>query len=289
MGTTLSTDLVVPEILAEAIQAEFAGMNLLLGSGAAVISNTLPGTVKGGKEVTVPYFEALGEMEDVPEGDALTPATLTMTDEKAVVQHSGKAVELTYWAQLAAEYADPYAEVARQFRVLTERRVDKALMDAAMASLPLEYTLDVYNSGTPKTLGYDVIVDARTKWGDEQEGIVLLGVHSKVYGDLLKEKGVDYQPLLSFASDAQIARAAGIAVKVSDKNAKSGDTPPKYTSMIVKRAALAFWYQGVPRVRVGFDPLADTDVIAIHMYWAAHRYKRVSGGTKPGVIKIITN
>jgi len=291
MGTTLSTDLVVPEILTEAIQAEFAGMRLLAGTGAAVISGTLPANIKGGKTVTVPYFNALGEMEDIDtEGDALTPEVLSMSEETAVTRHSGKAVELTMWAQLAAQYADPYAEVARQFRELVERRVDKALLDAAMASLPSDYIHDVYNSGSPVTLGYDQMVDARLKWGDEQNDIVLLGTHSKVYGDLLKFKDTTNRPLLTDPADGSVTRFAGVPVTVSDKNAKSTDTPPKYTSIIAKRAALAFWYQGTPRVRVGFDPLADTDVVAIHMYWAAHRYKRIRGaGTKPGIVKIVTN
>lgn len=290
MATTTRPDLIVPEILTEAIQAAFAGMPILLGSGAASISATLPGSVRGGDTIKVPYFNTLGEMEDIAnEGDALTPEKISMTSETATVMHSGKAVELTYWSQLAAEYADPYAEVARQFREITERRVDKALMDAAFASLPSDYIHDVYNSGTPVKLGYDRIVDARLKWGDEQDGIVLLGTHSKVYGDLLKEKDGESKPLMTFANDAQIARAAGIPVKVSDKNAVSSDSPPKYTSIVAKRGALAFWYQGAPRVRVGFDPLADTDVIAIHMYFVAYRYKRIQGGSKPGIVKIITN
>lgn len=290
MGTTLSTDLVVPEILSEAIQAEFAGMQLLLGSGAAVVSSTLPGGVKGGKTIAVPYFDALGDMEDVPEGDALTPETLTMSEETAVVVHSGKAVELSYWAQLASEFANPYAEVARQFKELVLRRVDRALLDAAFVGLPAAYILDLYNNSVPVTLDYNVLVDARLKWGDEQNDIALLGVHSKVYGDLLKSKDTQGHPLLTTPLDSNIPKVAGIPVKVSDKNSKSSDTPPKYTSIIAKRASLAFWYQSEPRILLAQDPLADTNLIAIHMYWVAHRYKRIRGaGTGPGVVKIITN
>lgn len=290
MPTTLRTDLVDVQVLIDAIQAEFAGMSLLLNSGAAVMSNTLPGDKKGGDSVIVPYFEALGEMEDVPEGDALTPEKLSMTQEEAFVVHSGKAVELSYWSRLAAEFTDPYAEVARQFRTLVERRVDKALLDVAMASLPVGNIHDVYNSGTPVKLGYDVCVDAKTKFGDEQDNIVMLGVHSKVLGDLLKERdGSTGQPLVRF-SDAGVGFAGGMTVKTSDKNAVSSDSPPKYTSIIAKRSSLAFWYQGTPRVVTGYDPLADTDVLAIHMYWVAHRYKRIRGaGTKTGIVKIITN
>ena len=213
-----------------------------------------------------------------------------MSEETTTVRHSGKAVDVTYWAQIAAEYADPYAEVARQFRVMVQRRVDKALLDAAYAALPAAYIHSVYNATTAKTLGYDVVVDAAQKWGDEQDGVVLLGVHSKVYGDLQKEKDLQQRPLLTFPPDGAVPRVAGMPVKVSDKNTKSADVPPKYTSILCKRSALAFWFQGTPRILTGQDILADTNVAAIHMYWAAHRYKRIPGlGTHPGVIQIITN
>lgn len=293
MGTTQSSDLVVPEILVAAIQAEFAGMNLFNGSGVAVMSNTMPGNVKGGSAIKVPYFNALGEMEDIAnEGDALTPEALSMDSETAVVRHSGKAIEITQWAQLQAEYADPYAEAARQFRIITERRVEKALLEAAYASLPNAYVLDVYNSGAPVKLDYPTLIDARTKWGDEQDDIVLLGVHSKTFSDLQKLNiggAADTRPLLTDAGTARLFTAAGVPVKVSDKNSVSSDSPPKYTSFLAKRAALAFWFQGTPKVYTAKDPLADTDIIAIHMYWAAHRYKRIAGSTKPGIVKIVHN
>lgn len=293
MGTTTSSDLVIPEILVAAIQAEFAGMNMFGGSGVAVMSNTMPGNVKGGNTIKIPYFNAMGEMEDIAnEGDALTPEALSMDSEQSIVRHSGKAIEITQWAQLQAEYADPYAEAARQFRIITERRVEKALLDAAFASLPAGYIHDVYNSGTPVKLDYATLIDARTKWGDEQDDIALLSVHSKVYGDLQKLNiggTTDIRPLLTDAGTARIFSAAGVPVKVSDKNAVSSDTPPKYTSLLAKRASLAFWYQGTPKVYTAKDPLADTDIIAIHMYWAAHRYKRIAGSTKTGVVKIVHN
>jgi hypothetical protein len=290
MGTTKTSDLVIPQLLADAVQAEFAKVNLLSGSGAAVVSNTLPGNVKGGTTVTVPYFTAMGEAEDVAEGDALTPETLSQTSETATVIHSGKAIELTKWAELAAQYADPYAEAARQFVELMARRADQGLITAAFASLSSDYISDVYNSGTPVKLGYDQIADGRILWGDEQDDIALLGVHSKVYGDLLKAKTTVGAPIFTDPNGGKVLQAVGCQVKTSDKMSKSTDTPPKYTSIIVKRNALALWYQQTPSVRVGYDPLADTDVVAIHMYWVAYRYKHMLGaGSKPGVIKIITN
>src|SRR5437879_6944190 len=137
------SDLIIPELLTEAIQGQYAGMVALWGRGAAVISGSMPvhapsGTkIRGGDRITVPYFGTIGELDDVTsESDALTPTALAMTSEQESVNHSGKAIEISSWAQLAAQYADPYGEMARQFMITLARRGDKALLDAALGVGP---------------------------------------------------------------------------------------------------------------------------------------------------------
>jgi HK97 family phage major capsid protein len=289
MATTKRSDLIIPELLQDAIQAEFAGRTILAGSAAAVINSTLPKGAKGGETITVPYFNSLGEMEDMPnEGDALTPVKLTMSSEESTVRHSGKAVELTHWAQLAASYADPYGESARQFRIMVERRVDLALLDQAVAALPSDYIYDHSGVGDGK-ITYDAMVDAQTKWGDELENIVFMAVHSKVYGDLRKLKTLDGVPLLTSATASDVTRFAGVPIRVSDKNTVIPGSPNKYISLLFKANSVVFWYNDVPRVLTDQDILADTDVLAIHMYYVTHRYLRQPGSTKPGVVKLITH
>jgi len=282
------SNLIIPEILQEAVRGEFAGVVALLNSGAAAVSPTLPESARGGDVLKVPYFGTIGEYEDVAEATALTPADLVMSTDTATVQHSGKAIEITQWAQLAAAYADPYAELARQLRVGFERRMDRALIDAANTT---NLVHDVYSATTPRTLNWDVMVDARLRFGDEQEDIALLVVHSKVLGDLLKLKDNDGRPLLVNDLQAQdrIARFAGVPVKVSDRLAPESTNPPKYTSLLIKRNALALWYNGSPEVQADRDILRDTQVAAVHVYWIAHRYSRMPGSTRTGVVKITHN
>ena len=55
------------------------------------------------------------ELDDLAEGNALTPVKLSETSETATVTHSGKAGEITNWAQMTAMYADPYAEYAKLY------------------------------------------------------------------------------------------------------------------------------------------------------------------------------
>ena len=288
MPVTVRSNLIIPEILQEAVRGEFAGVVALLNSGAAAVSPTLPESARGGDVLKVPYFGTIGEYEDVAEATPLTPANLVMSTDTATVQHSGKAIEITQWAQLAAAYADPYAELARQLRVGFERRMDRALIDAANTT---NLVHDVYSATTPRTLNWDVMVDARLRFGDEQEDIALLVVHSKVLGDLLKLKDNDGRPLLVNDLQAQdrIARFAGVPVKVSDRLAPEPVNPPKYTSLLIKRNALALWYNGSPEVQADRDILRDTQVAAVHVYWIAHRYSRMPGSTRTGVVKITHN
>lgn len=62
------------------------------------------------------------------------------------------------------------------------------------------------------------------------------------------------------------------------------------TALIVKPGALAFWYSAA---NMGLETdkliLAHTDLAAMHLYGAAHMYRRVSGGTLPGVVAIKHN
>lgn len=290
MAFTTRANLVIPELLIEAVQGEFAGATALYGSSAAKIFMTLPGDKKGGDVVKVPYFGILGDAEDITnEGDALTPEAISSDAETASVIHTGKAFSITQWAEMAA-WGDPYAEASRQIVELVKRRWDKALIDVAVASLDSSYINDV--TSTPgTTISYDAVIDTRMKWGDQQERIRLMTVHSKVFGDMMKLKDTTGRPMLTLESDGpegfQPARFGGIPVVVSDKCKTSG-SPVKYETTIFKEGALVIWGNGTPSVKTGEDILADADVVAIHHYFASHRYRRVPGSTKPGVAKLVT-
>jgi HK97 family phage major capsid protein len=291
MPTTVRSDIVVPELLEQAIEGAFLGRTLLFGTGAVVRSNTLPGNKKGGDTVTIPYFSTLGDAETLAEGDALTPEKITESKETNVVIRIGKAFETTMWAQWAAA-GDPYKEASRQIDIIIARAQDQALIDRATAALPTAYVWDI--TGTPgATLNFDVITDAAGIWGDQQDDVVLLGVHSKVFRDLRKLKDSTGRPLLVDPefSPLPLGRPApatiwGIPIVVSDKCKVISGTPNQYESLLIKRSALALWEMQAPVVKTGDDILAHTEILAVHHYFATHRYLRVQGSTHPGVIKI---
>lgn len=292
---TTSDDLPIPEVLAEAVQGAFSGMTALSGSEAAVVNLSLPST-KGGDKMKVPYFGTIGEMEDVgTEGDALGTTSLSSTVEESVVQHSGKGVSVTDWALLAASFSDPYAEIARQIRESADRRIDKGLVDAAQAAgLPAAQDLDVFvpaGGGAARTLDWDLIVDGRMSFGDENDGVALMVIHSKVQGDLLKLKDSTGKPLLiDMNNDGQVMRVNGIRVKVSDRlTVDTTDARSKYTTLLLQKGAIIAWVNGKPVVLPDVNAAANTRSVYTHVYHVEHRYKRLRGMSRGGVTRLRHN
>lgn len=314
MATAKRSDMIVPEVLAEAVRGEFSGVNALYGTGAAFVTGQGWPDARGGDTVKVPYFGNIGEMEDLASDEggagavpALTPAKLDMSSESASVQHSGKAIEMTRWAQLAAMYADPYGEAARQLRISFERRIDKALLtEAATTTLSKNIFDDTVTTGNAAgRLTWQTLLGAKFLWGDEIDDIALVVMHSNTIFDLLMTQeedgsGATNKALYEAAMNGEIIRAPGVGapIKVSDRatleaagGAGGNTNNDRYTTLLVKRNALALWFSGGEAldIQTDRDILSDTDVAALHTYYVAHLYSRMPGGNHEGVAKILHN
>lgn len=284
MPVTTRSNLVVPEILADAVAAGWPDRIALLGTGAAVESATLPESSRGGDTIKVPLFGSIGEFEDVAEGAPLTPASLAMSSETSVVQRAGKAVEMTAWAQMAAMYADPYAEASRQIIEGARRKFDSALVTKAGATGTGQIEVD----RSTATISYDALVDALQAWGDESQDVAAVVMHSKVLGDVRKIKDANNLPLFTDAQQGGLPSVLGLPLIVSDRAPVITGAPTKYVTLLIKRGALALWYNRVPTIETDRDILADTNILAANIYYVAHRYSRLPNSTKAGVVRLIT-
>jgi HK97 family phage major capsid protein len=284
MAVTTRSDLIIPEILADAVRAAWPDRVALKGTPAVVESPTLPGGVRGGDTVRIPYFNAIGEFDDVAEGVALTPVNITMTSQTATVRRAGKAVEMTTWAELSARYADPYAELARQLVEGATRMFDSALIAAANATGIGQTTVD----RSTGTITYDAIVDALDTFGDAQVDVAAVVVHSKVLGDLRRTRDANGLPLFVDAQQGGLPKVLGLPLIVSDRAPVITGTPTRYVTLFVLRGGLALWYNGEPKIEFDRDILTDSDVMAVNIYYVAHRYDRVLEHTKPPVVRLIT-
>lgn len=397
MAKTTKNDVFLPEVFNDAVAYAFAQKTVFMDSPLAQMNAVVTdGSFDGGadaigNEIKIPYFGALGDFEEnVPDGTPATPKKLGQTLELATVTRDTLAFEVTRWARNAMG-GDPYKEAANQVAQAARRQMDKRLIAAAVATGGL--VKDVYNAGTPAYLTYDLLVDAKMMFGDEQEDVVGMMVHSKALADLYKLKDSVGRPLLTDPRDGELPRFLGLPVGVSDRLpltgssmgtvTSTGTSPPVVTlagtpnaghelriiistggssngtakfkfstdggtnysaeitipngggaialtdtaqdslvgvngatgitatfangtynvdnvytakaalkarSLVVKRNALAFWYnRAALALQTDRDILADTSLAAVHLYGAAHRYRRVPGGTKPGIVTIAHN
>lgn len=276
----------VPEVLADAIEAGFPGMTALYGTRAAIINTAMPyGVDHLDNKVKIPYFDLIGEMEDVdPDGGELSPAELTSAREEAPVKHSGKGIEFTRWAQLNP--LNPYAEGARQIVVATQRRADKALIDAALDTTGWsDYTVDE----STKYITYDIITEGMAKLGDEglSERPVAMIAHSRVVKDMYQVKDSTGRPMLVEGGPGGLMVIAplGIAVIPSDRIPVNLNTQIT-TSVLVWENSLVFWLNGSPSIRREENARKDSDGEYVHIYHATHRYKRRRQMSQPGVVHL---
>lgn len=248
MTRTISTDVFDPEILTDAVLGVFNQKTAFMGSalaasGAVVVSGSMPqgGVSAIGQSIKVPYFGVIGSFAQNNESSsgnfmsAITPNAIKQTSETATITRDSLAFEVTTWAQANAlvnpVVGDPYQEAARQILVAAERAMDSRIITAASASGV--YVKDVYSSTVPKTLDWDTVVQAKfSGWGDEQDDIVGILMHSHVHKDLQLLKDGIGRPLLvdSELNGGPIQTFNGIPVVVSDRVPITGSTMGSVTS-----------------------------------------------------------
>lgn len=218
-----------PEILSDAVQAAWPNLMALRNTGAAIVNTSMPwGGEKLGEVVKVPYFDSMGEFEDVADGEELSLARLAQSVEEARVERSGKAFELTHWGASGA--GDPYEEGARQLIEGAQRRIDSGLISEAL-------TTPLVKTDASGTFSYDLMVDGLGLFGDSLDDVALLAVSVKTLGDLYKMKDDVGRPLLTDPVGGGLRQFLGVPVMVSNRLASSafsavtaaGTTPPAIT------------------------------------------------------------
>lgn len=376
LGNTGVSNFIIPELWLDAVAGALPGMSVIGKIGAVRIETTLPGGIRPGTPVSIPYFGSIGRMQVLADLATIDVTQLTMTDESSTVLRAGIAVNMSEMARRLAGYADPYGEAARQFVAALQQHANVAALGAANAAgLPTGNVLDVHDATVPVYLDRDTVIEARMRWGDEQDGIAGLTVHSATMKTMLSLKDGDGQPLMRVLEqdDASgVVRFEGLPpVYPSDLNpvefpiTATGTTPPTvtvsgyafgdfdlrleittlgargtalfrwsidagntweasgvvtaaevelgdtglsaafavgtyaadnvyvcrdpvYTSLLLKKDSILFWTD--PPVDDELkSPLQFATLRAVNQLYVSHRYKRMPGRTKAGVVRIKHN
>lgn len=157
MAQTKLANLVNPQVMADMISATLP--KKIKFSPIAKIDTTLEG--RAGNTITVPKYMYIGDAEDVAEGVAMGTTVLTTTTTTATVKKAGKALELTDESVLSG-YGDPLGQAVTQIGMSIASKIDLDCYNALLGA-------DLVYTSTSGAIGYNQIVHANAKFGDESD------------------------------------------------------------------------------------------------------------------------
>ncbi|MDL2214420.1 N4-gp56 family major capsid protein, partial [Clostridia bacterium OttesenSCG-928-O13] len=161
MATTMKSDLVIPQVMADMIEEKLPFALKL--APYAPIDNTLVG--KPGDTVTLPAWNYIGDAADLAEGGALSYDKLTTDEAEFTVKKAAKGVTLTDEA-INSGFGDPVGTATRQ---LTKSIASKVEGDIVTTALTTPLT-------AAAAIDLDVVDAIEDLFGneDDERGIILL-------------------------------------------------------------------------------------------------------------------
>lgn len=222
MATTMMNNMINPQVMGDMINAKIEALAKI--TPYAKVDTTLQGVP--GDTKTVPSWNYIGDAEDVAEGAEVGLTTMTASSTTFTIKKAMKAVGITQEA-VNSGLGNPIGQAETQLAKAIVGKVDNDILDAALTATT------VVGDGTA-AIGYDGIVDAVTKFEDEEDGIdKVMFISPKQEATLLKDP--DFLSADKFtagvAVNGAIGKIAGCWIKKSNKiKAKSG----VFTNPIIK-------------------------------------------------------
>lgn len=223
---TKTNDVIVPEVMGAMVEAKIDALCKI--TPYAKVDTTLQGVP--GDTKTVPCWNCIGDAQDFdPEnanGDEIETTRLTATSTKFTIKCAAKCVSILQTA-INSGMGDPIGQAETQLAKSIVGKVDSDLIDAAYTS---KNTFD----GSAGVIGYNGIVDAVTKFEDEEDDVEkVMFIHPKQEGTMLKDP--DFRSADKFeagvAVRGSIGKIAGCWIKKSKKVKLSGNN---YLNPVIK-------------------------------------------------------
>jgi N4-gp56 family major capsid protein len=203
-----------PEVMGDMINAKIEALAKL--TPYAKVDTTLVGVP--GDTKTVPSWNYIGDAEDVAEGAEVGLSQMTAASTTFTIKKAMKAVGITQEA-INSGLGNPVGQAEHQLAKAIVNKVDNDVLEAALKAT------NTAGDGTA-VIGYGSIVDAVTKFEDEEDGIEkVMFISPKQEATLLKDP--DFLSADKFqagvAVNGAIGKIAGCWVKKSNKiKVKSG-------------------------------------------------------------------
>lgn len=254
---------IIPEVYADVAQASFVGKVKVLGSPAVVSDDTLVG--QPGETIHFPKWGALGELDDLTKGVAMTPAELAQTDSSATIKEAGKAVVINDRDKLTILGGEGGAEseAVRQFAELAARKVDGDLITEAVTAAG-----KVLDPTGTQALSWSVLVDHFAQFGDEFDPDEFAGIYinSAQMAEVFKDAQFIDAAKMGDSGGGVVRRGVigllgGIPVQITNRVSAG-------TVLTLKNAALGALYKRRPLVETDRDILKRQDVVTTNVHYA---------------------
>lgn len=282
MATTLSTDLIIPEVWADTVGPMIMGKSVMVN--LAESNDTLVG--QPGEKIIFPKFNYIGDADDIEETESIVPVKLGMTDSEATIKEAAKGVEITDKAILTA-VGSPMSETQSQLSLSLARKLDKDIRIAATEVQTAEQAgLDKLGKARPgsrplvadaseEAFSWGLFTAAVALFGDEYDPADLAAVvlHSQQHIALMNDP--KFQSVDSFGAGAvlmrgQVGRIGNVPIVVSDL-ATPGTAAGTKQALIIRRGALQVMYKRRPIVETDRDILARSTVVTTNVHYGAKR------------------
>lgn len=263
MAQTKASDLINPEVMADAISASLA--QAIKFAPFARIDNTLEGVA--GDTITRPKYAYIGAAEDLVEGEPIDTSKLSMTTTTVTVKEAGKGLEITEKA-IQTNVNGTVAEAEKQIQMAL---ADKIEMDYLAT---LGTTLLSFNGTATSATS---IIDAVDVFGDEDEEDYVLFVNNKDYTKLVKSLlNTNGAVGATALTKGQVSELVGVKDIVKTKRLPEG------TSYLQKQGAVEIVYKRNVMINKDVDITRRTIVLVGNHYYATNLYNA------NGVVKIKT-
>jgi N4-gp56 family major capsid protein len=254
-GTYLA-DLFNPQVIGDMINEKL--YKNIVFAPLATIDYALQG--RAGDTVTLPYFEALGDAEEVTEGNDIPIKKLSEKTKQVQIKKIGLGVTLTDEAILSG-YGDPINEATTQIVTSIASKVDNMLLGALDGN-----DKNVYNLAS-STFDPAEIPYALKKFGEEITGEKVIIVDPDAYAELVNVKS--WVPASDIAAglliQGSVGMAYGVQIIVSERVTD--------TYHIVKPGALALFMKRDVLVETDRDVVNQSNVIVGSKLFAPYLYK----------------
>lgn len=209
MAVTKMVDVINPEVMGDMINAKTEA--LLKITPYAKLDTTLQGVP--GDTKTVPSWNYIGDAEDVAEGAEVGITKMTASSTTFTIKKAMKAVGISQEA-INSGLGNPVGQAESQLGKSIAGKVDNDVLEAAYKG-----TMTLIPT-TPAAIGYNGVVDAVTKFEDEEDGIEkVMFIHPKQEATLLKDTSFLSADKFTggVAVNGAIGKIAGCWIKKSKK------------------------------------------------------------------------